>query len=113
MKITKRIILLIMILLLLAACGKPEASPTPEPTATATPELPTPTPEATLPEPVALQLPPPPEHPTLYKLDLILNYYSHFASVTQQIIYTNKCEQAMSEILLLVPPRNFENSYDQ
>jgi hypothetical protein len=113
MKITKRIILLIMILLLLAACGKPEASPTPEPTATNTPELPTPTPESILPEPVALQLPSPPEHPTLYKLDLILNYYSHFASVTQQIIYTNKSQQAMSEILLLVPPRNFENSYDQ
>jgi len=113
MKITKRIFVFILILLLLAACGKPEASPTPVPTATDVHELSTPTPEATLPEVVVPLLPPPPEHPTLYKLDLIFDYYSHFASVTQQIIYTNKCEQAMSEILLLVPPRNFENSYDQ
>lgn len=115
MKTIKRIffLILILILLLLAACGKPAASPTPVPTATNTPELPTPTPEATLPEPVTLQLPPPPEHPTLYKLDLIFDYYSHFASVTQQIIYTNKSQQALDELLLLVPPRNFENSYDQ
>lgn len=113
MKAIKRIFFLILILLLLAACGKPAAGPTPVPTATDTPELPTPTPEATLPEPVTLQLPPPPEHPTLYKLDLIFDYYSHFASVTQQIIYTNKSQQALDELLLLVPPRNFENSYDQ
>ena len=113
MKVIKRIFFLILILLLLAACGKPEPSPTPVPPAPEPPELPTPTPEATLPELVALQLPPPPEHSTLYKLDLIFDYYSHFASVTQQIIYTNKSQQALDELLLLVPPRNFENSYDQ
>ena len=113
MKTFYRFVVLTLILLLLASCGKPEATPLPEPTVTDPPIVSSPTPEPTLPEPQVLQLPPPPENPTRYKLDLIFNYYSHFGSVSQQIVYTNKSNQAMEEILLVVPPRNFENSYNQ
>ena len=91
----------------------------PEPTAT--PELnPTPAPNPTLEPspsptfaPVERQLPPLPENRTHYKLDLILNYYSHFGAVTEVITYTNRSSYSMEEIHFVVPPRNFENSYEQ
>lgn len=113
MKTTFRLFLVFMIVLVLAGCAKPEAIPTPEPSPTEPVVQPSATPEPTLPEPAVLQLPLPPQHPTHYKLDLILNYYSHFGSVTQKITYTNKSSQAMDELLLVVPPRNYVNSYEQ
>lgn len=117
-----RLVLLIGILLLLAGCGSPSVEPISEATEKSTIE-PTEillTPEVvSTPESVPSQdeqlfsLPDPPENPTHYKLDLIFNYYSHFGSVTQKISYTNKSNQALDEILLVVPPRNFEGSYSQ
>lgn len=113
MKQLTQFLVISFVLLLMVGCAKPTPAPTPEPTATEIPVLPSPTPEPTLPEPQVLQLPPSPSNPTRYKLDLIFNYYSHFASVMQQITYTNKSSQSMEEILLVIPPRNYENSYDQ
>lgn len=59
------------------------------------------------------QLPEPPANRTRYELDLIFNYYSHFGSVTEKITYTNKSSQALAEIMLVVPPRNYQDSYSQ
>ncbi len=116
------LVLLIGIFLLLAGCGSPTVEPisqatkksTDEPTEILlTPEVVS-TPESIpTPDEQLISLPEPPEKPTHYKLDLIFNYYSHFGSVTQKITYTNKSNQALPEILLVVPPRNFEGSYSQ
>ncbi|HHX08317.1 MAG TPA: M1 family metallopeptidase, partial [Chloroflexi bacterium] len=116
------LILLIGIFLLLAGCGSPTVEPIFQATQKSTDEHTevlltlevVSTPESIpTPDEQLFSLPEPPENPTHYKLDLIFNYYSHFGSVTQKITYTNKSNQAMPEILLVVPPRNFEGSYSQ
>ena len=105
---------LLILLTLLAGCAKTPSAPVTEPTLTEPEIVPSPTVEPTPTEaPQVYQLPIPPANRTRYKLDLIFNYYSHFGSVTQQITYTNKSSQPMAEILLVVPPRNFEGSYEQ
>lgn len=109
-------ILLLILITFLAGCAKTPSGQVVEPISTLEEISPTSAP-TTAPTPTEIpqiyQLPDPPSNRTKYKLDLIFNYYSHFGSVTQQITYTNKSSQLMSEILLVVPPRNFEGSYEQ
>ncbi|NLC13575.1 MAG: M1 family metallopeptidase, partial [Chloroflexi bacterium] len=110
----QRFFLLLILLTLLAGCAKTPSEPISEPTPTEEEISPTSTTEPTPTEmPQVYQLPEPPANRTQYKLDLIFNYYSHFGSVTEQITYINKSNQPMSEILLVVPPRNFDGSYEQ
>ena len=116
-------IFLFILLSFLAGCGKAPTEVVTEPTST--PQTLSPgiseveTIATGLPEPTATEAPPlhvfpdPPENRTRYKIDLIFNYYSHFGSVTQQITYTNKSSQPMPEIMLVVPPRNYQDSYSQ
>lgn len=111
----KHIILLLLITLFLTSCNKatPEV-PVPEITEEllASPEIleSKPSPTET---PRVYQLPEPLPNRTHYKLDFIFDYYSHYGSVSQQIVYTNKSNQPLDEIMLVVPPRNYEGSYDQ
>jgi len=110
----QHLFLLLIVVTLLAGCGKASTEVIIEPSPTSPETIPTVTPEPTLNEaPQAYVLPDPLANPTHYRLDLIFNYYSHFGSVTQQITYTNKSSYPMAEIMLVVPPRNFENSYEQ
>lgn len=117
----QHVILLIIILTLLAGCGKSPSDavvePTPMPTEIEPASIDTDTNDDSTPTPTESaqlrQLPDPPANRTQYRLDLIFNYYSHFGSVTQKITYTNKSSQPMAEIMLVVPPRNYENSYSQ
>ncbi len=99
---------------LIAGCAsRPTEDALPEPTA-----IPEPSPT---PEPTPAQLlrqssgsfHPCLKYRTHYKLDLILNYYSHFGAVTEVITYTNRSSHSLEEIHFVVPPRNFENSYAQ
>ena len=80
------------------------------PTLTATLPSPSVTPEPTPSGPTLAQ---PPVNRTHYQLDLILNYYSKFGSVSEAITYTNRSAQALPEILLVVPPRDYAGSYQQ
>lgn len=110
----RKILLILLLLSLLSGCAN-KATETPAPEPTPIVEI-TPTPE---PSPTAApiinqwQLPPLPEHRTHYKLDLILNYYTHYGAVTEVITYTNRSSHTLDEIHFVVPPRNFENSYSQ
>ncbi len=109
-----RFFLLLSLLTLLAGCAKTPSEAIVEPTSTPAEISPTATTVPTATEmPAVYVLPDAPANRTRYKLDLIFSYYSHFGSVTQQITYTNKSSQPMAEILLVVPPRNFEGSYEQ
>ncbi|MFZ3151349.1 MAG: M1 family metallopeptidase [Anaerolineaceae bacterium] len=52
-----------------------------------------------------------PQNRTHYQLALILNYYTHFGTVTQTITYTNRTQQSLSEVLLVVPPKYYTDSF--
>jgi len=119
MRMRQRLLLILITLtLLLSACGQretpPSALPTPlvqvtspqqeQPEATPQPEH-TPTSESALPDA--------PANRSQYVLDTTLDYAQHTVSVVQQITYFNRTNQAMSELLLLVPPRNFSGVYAQ
>lgn len=119
-----KFLLVIVLLIFLAACGKELAVPTelPAPQVSlgeqGTPETPikpdkleTETKEIDESNQPDSPLPPPPEHRTHYKLDLILDYYSKYGTVSENITYINRSNKAMDEILLLVPPRDFPDSF--
>lgn len=115
-----KLLLTLIILTLLAGCAKT----TPETSELPTPQIlsgedhfvePTATPQTTEPEEngevnTQTQLPAPPENRTHYKLDLILDYYSKYGTVSENVTYTNRTGKALDEILMLVPPRDFEGS---
>ena len=113
MKVRNIIFVLIFFSLIAGCASRPTETALPEPTvvpeSSPTPEL---SPSPTF-APVERKLPPLPENRTHYKLDLILNYYSHFGAVTEVITYTNRSSHSLEEIHFVVPPRNFENSYEQ
>lgn len=46
-----------------------------------------------------------------YNLDIILNYYSQYADITQSILYTNNTGVPLSDILLRIPPKFFPDTY--
>ena len=113
-----KFLITLSILALLASCAKEVAKPLELPTPQVlsgdehlhppTPESPT---EQDVETPLSLnELPKPPEHLTHYKLDLILDYYSKYGTVSETITYTNRSDKALDELLLLVPPRDFEDS---
>lgn len=111
--------LIIALSLLLSACAKPAAQPQNLPTPVAQIERATeilpslPSQEAATSTPTAGELPPAPENRTIYDLDATLDYAQHTVSVVERITYTNRTDQAMNELLLLVPPRYFEGAYSQ
>jgi hypothetical protein len=94
--------------LLLSACNK--AVPTVEAPEEALPtetSLPSPTPTDT-PEPTPI-----PEEFTRYKFELTLDYSRHTAAVVQTVDYVNKNNYSLPSLLLIVPPRNFADTYQQ
>jgi len=113
MNVRKLIFILLTLSLITGCSSKPTETPLPEPTTVAEPTLtPEPSPSPTF-APVQWELPPLPENRTHYKLDLILNYYSHYGAVTEVVTYTNRSSHDLNEIHFVVPPRNFLGSYDQ
>ncbi|MEA4813250.1 MAG: M1 family metallopeptidase [Anaerolineaceae bacterium] len=75
---------------------------------TATPD-PSPQPQQTA-QPTDL---PTPQNRTHYQLNLLLNYYSQVADVSQTITYTNRTGKPLEEIVLAIPPKNYPDSYRQ
>ncbi len=110
--------LIIALSLLLSACGQraapPAELPTPVAQITRTSEA---IPNSTLEtEPIGTPEPEPPAAPenrTVYDLDVTFDYAQHTVSVVQHIKYFNRTDQAMNELLLLVPPRYFAGAYSQ
>ncbi len=110
--------LIIALSLLLSACGQhatpPAELPTPVAQITRTSEA---IPNSSLEtEPVGtpeLEPPAAPENRTVYDLDATLDYAQHTVSVVQHITYFNRTDQAMNELLLLIPPRYFAGAYSQ
>ena len=110
--------LLIALSLLLSACSQAAMQPTDLPTPIAqitTPpeDLPYPTLQEEPTHIPQLELPAAPENRTVYDLDVNLDYAQHTVSVVQRITYFNHTDQAMSELLLLVPSRYFAGAYFQ
>jgi hypothetical protein len=110
--------LVIALSLLLSACGQPatlpEELPTPVAQITRPPEIPqNPTSQAEPTHSPELELPAAPENRTVYDLDVNLDYAQHTVSVVERITYFNRTNQAMNEILLLVPPRYFPGTYSE
>ncbi len=110
--------LIIALILLLSSCSQAATQPTNLPTPIAqitTPpeDLPNPTlqPEPT--HSAEPALPVEPENPTVYDLDVTLDYAQHTVSVVEQITYFNRTDQSMNELLLLIPPRYFTGAYSQ
>lgn len=115
----QRLLALIIVLsLLLSACGQrttPSAElPTPIAQITRTSEA---IPNSSLEtDPVGkpeLEPPAAPENRTVYDLDMTLDYAQHTVSVVQHITFFNRTNQAMNELLLLIPPRYFAGAYSQ
>ena len=115
----KRLLVLIIALsLLLSGCAKPATEPTNLPTPVTqitgpSEAFPVPTAQAELTQTPGLQIPAAPENRTVYDLDVTLDNAQHTLSVVQQITWFNRTNQAMSELLLLVPPRYFAGAYSQ
>lgn len=110
---TRLIFLILAASLLLTSCGKQSQ-------ATSTPTLPPPqsqvmnTTEETLPEPTVTPTPEPTqENYSQYHFDLLFDYAQHTLQVSQKIVFLNKSDFPLSEILLLIPPKSFPGVYTQ
>ena len=114
-----RLLFIFMVLcLMLTACGQHPSTPTSLPTpilrVQSQPQTEPTAAEQMVPTPTAkIDLPAQPANRTQYDLDATLDYAQHTVSVVQQITYFNRANQAMDEILLLVPPRHFGDVYFQ
>jgi hypothetical protein len=111
-------VLLTALSLLLSGCGQsgnPSADlPTPVAQITRPAEdLPDPTLQSEPTQTPDLELPAAPENRTVYDLDVTFDYAQHTVSVVERITYFNRTDQAMNELLLLVPPRHFAGAYSQ
>ena len=114
--------LIFLALLLLVSCARetpvPSELPAPQVSVSQHSETPTALPaeeqstEITESTQTQKQVPEPPENRTHYKLDLILDYYSRYGTVSETITYTNRTGNTLDEILLLVPPRDFEDAFN-
>ncbi len=109
---------IIALSLLLSACSQPAAEPTNLPTPIAQiirpPEAsPNPTIELEPTHSAELEILPEMTDRTVYDLDANLDYAQHTVSVVENITYFNRTDQAISELLLLVPPRYFAGAYSQ
>lgn len=101
------ILLLLLITLLMACAPAAEIEPTPSatvaPTATATPtSTPTNTPSPT-PTPLPLD-----GQQTEYFIDATINYYNRFITVNSRVIYTNKTNVPIDEMVFIVYPTIFQ-----
>ncbi len=109
----KSILILILMVVLFSAC-QPAVPETPAPvnTATSAPApaetaAPTPTPDPT-PTPTLLPLN---GQETQYDIDLIVNYYNRYISVTSHSTYTNKTHTPISEMVFIVYPTYFSGTF--
>lgn len=110
--------ILLALSMLLSACTQPSAQPAnlPTPIAQITRQSeasPNPTIEKELTRSAEADLLPGLEDRTIYDLDVNLDYAQHTVSVVEKITYFNRTDKAMSELLLLVPPRYFAGAYSQ
>ncbi len=118
-RMPRRLFALIIVLsLLLSACGQRATQPTDLPTPIAqitgpVEGLPNPTLQSEPTQSTESEHPTVPENRTVYDLDATLDYAQHTVSVLERITYFNRTNQAMSELLLLVPPRYFTGAYSQ
>jgi len=48
---------------------------------------------------------------TQYKLDVLVDYYNHFVTVEEEILYTNKSQDTINEITLVVSPTNYIDAF--
>ena len=119
---TSTLLILLAVALVFSACSSKVTSPTPDLVATSVQKTIEPTQILATPtiEPAPTGAPintpvtqPTPQNRTHYQLNLILNYYSRVADITETITYTNRSSKPLSEILLAIPPRNFPDSYRQ
>lgn len=100
----------LLLLLLLAACGAPVESTA---TLTLTPpplpptDTPAPSPTATLPPTPTPLLPDPPLGLTQYTLQAELDYYAHQVEVSQQVVYPNRSDEALNELVFIAHPALF------
>lgn len=120
-KVFYKVLLISLVLFLLSSCARETPTPTelPAPQVSVSQDnekstaLPTDEQGSESTEPAQRQneLPEPPENRTQYKLDLILDYYSKYGTVSETITYTNRTGKTLDEILLLVAPRDFPDAF--
>ena len=102
---------LIIFTLFLSSCTPQAASETPLPVEVS-PVIHTATPKPTLtPTPAPTEKIPMNGLQTHYELDLLLDYYNHYATVDETIFYTNKSTDTISEMVLVIPPTNFQEAF--
>lgn len=112
-----KVLIIVLIFLLLAACSpKLEAQPLPEPsihlgTLTSQPTeaiLPTATPGSTVTE-VVNEIPETKRN--LYEIKLTLDFYNQYATVNEKISYTNNSIDTIDQLMVIVPPKYYQNSF--
>ncbi|MFH1447144.1 MAG: hypothetical protein ABIG43_07045, partial [Chloroflexota bacterium] len=64
-----------------------------------------------LPTPTPTEVPPLNGQESRYKLNLTVDYYNHFVSVDEEINYTNKSEDVLNDLVLVVSPTLFQDSF--
>ncbi len=102
---------LIFVAMLISACQK-ESTPA-TPTATVVPPTvltPTATPTP-LPSPIPTVKVPMNDQQTRYRLDLVVDYYNHFVTVEEEINYTNKSSDTITDLVLAVPATNYQDAF--
>jgi hypothetical protein len=111
--IHKTILLLLCSVIFIGACAPateveiaPSATATLEATATPT-EAPTATP---LPTPTPTPLPLDGQQ-TQYFIDATINYYNRFISATSRVIYTNKTQEPLNEIVFIIYPTIYQTAF--
>ncbi len=104
----RSLVFFILLSLIVSGCNHSEP-PVELSTEIAATETPLPPPTATSPhEPTSV-----PEKNTHYQFEMELDYSRHSAQVTQTINYVNKSNFSLPELMLVVPPRAFLNTYEQ
>jgi len=103
---------MIFVLSLLWGCS-PSSINEPTPTAVTT-EVPVSTPTSTptpAPSPTLTPTPLPLNgQQTQYFIDLTINYYNRFITASSRVVYTNKTEAAINEMVFIVYPTIFQNA---
>jgi len=96
---------------MLVSCSPEQVTEIPTNTAVA-PQVQTATPTSTpLPSPTPTPKVPMNGQQTRYQLEVLVDYYNHFVTVKEQILYTNKSRDTISELVLAVPPTNYRDVF--
>jgi hypothetical protein len=100
-----------LIAALLASCSLEEVTEAPTSTVVA-PVIQTATPTSTpQPSPTPTVRVPLDGKQTRYQLEVLVDYYNHYVTVKEQIHYTNKSQDTISELVLAVPPTNYQDVF--